>query len=242
MKKILLLSLLIVATIMVNAQTVIEKPKIGMSTASNVRIGKIELSDTATVIWFNTSYTPGNWISIPKKTYILPAGSKDTLFIRSTEGIPMNKQYTMPSSGKVDYKLIFPKIDPDIKSIDYGEANDGGSWFIYDIALKPEAWKSIIPEKLSGNWFRSDNGQWELSLLDSTAVYKSNVWKYIKYDEKEGTGTLKIKNGSKNLNLYIKQGENGALMIGESPSKLVKYTHEPDESVVPPYLNPIQLS
>ena len=233
MKKILLLNFALVLFYLVNAQTVLEQPKIGMSTASNVKIEKIELRDTATVLWFNTKNTPGNRISIPKKTYILPVGSKDTLYILSSEGIPLNKQYTFPASGEVSYKLTFPKIDSSVGSIDYGEANNGGTWFIYDIKLKPELFKSIIPEKITGNWFRSDNAQWEISLFDSVAVYKSQVWKYLQYSEKQGTGKIKLKNGSKNFDLYIKTSDNGTCLIGETPSKLVNCTHTPDESVIP---------
>lgn len=235
MKKFLLLNLALVLTYLVNAQTVLEQPKIGMSTASNLNIEKIELSDSTTVLWFHSKSTPGNRISIPKKTYILAVGSKDTLYIVSSEGIPLNKQYTFPASGEVSYKLTFPKIDSSVGSIDYGEANDGGTWFIYDIQLKPELLKSMIPEKITGNWFRSDNAQWKISLFDSVAVYKSQVWKYLQYSEKQGTGKIKLKNGSKNFDLYIKTSDNGTCLIGETPSKLVNYTHTPDESLIPAY-------
>jgi thiol-disulfide isomerase/thioredoxin len=231
MKKILLLNFALVLTLLVNAQTVVEQPKIGMSTASNVKIEKIVLSDSATVFWFHTKAAPGNWISIPKKTYLLPGGSKDTLFVKAAEGIPLNKQYIMPSSGEVSYKLTFPKIDASVSRIDYGEAD--GTWFIFDIRLKPDLYKSMIPEKLSGNWFRADNAQWEISLLDSAAVYKSRVWKILKYEEKNGTGTLRLKNASKNLTLYTKQGDDGNYMIGETPAKMLKYTNEPNETVIP---------
>jgi thiol-disulfide isomerase/thioredoxin len=233
MEKMFLLNFALLLTALVNAQTVVEQPRIGMTTASNVRIEKIVLSDTATVFWFNTKATPGNLINIPKKTYLLPVGSKDTLFIKAAEGIPLNKQYIMPSSGEVSYQLTFPKIGPSVGKIDYGEANDGGTWFIYDIRLKPDLYKSMIPEKLSGNWFRGDNAQWEISLLDSAAVYKSKVWKYLKYEEKDGMGILRLKNASKSLSLYTKSGEDGTYMIGETSSKMSKYTHEQDESVIP---------
>lgn len=229
MKKILLLNFALVLTVLVQAQTVIEQPKTGMSTASYIDITKIELKDSVTVLWFHVKFTPGNWISIPKTTYILPVGSKDTLKILSSDGIPLDKRFTMPSSGEVNYKLIFPKVDQSVRSIDYGES----VWFIYDIQLKPDLFKSLIPDKLISNWFRSDNGQWEISLMDSSAIYKSQVWIYKNFNEKDGLGTIKLMNGKKSATLFIKEGDNGTCMIGETPLKLLKYTSEPDESVIP---------
>jgi thiol-disulfide isomerase/thioredoxin len=204
-----------------------------MATASYVKIEKIDIRDTATVLWFHIDFKPGNWISIPKQTYIQPVGAKEKLFVVAAEGIPLNAKYTMPASGEVNFKLIFPKIDPSVTKIDYGEANDGATWFIYDIQLKPELFKSIIPEKIAGNWFSSSNAKWEISLLDSVAIYKSHVWKYVQYVEKQGIGQIKLKNGSKNLGLFIKPSDNGTCLIGETPSKLVNYTQTPDNSAIP---------
>ena len=229
MKKILLLNFILALTLLVKAQTVVEQPRIGMSTVSGLKIEKIELRDTVTVLSFSLNYPARSWIIIPKSTYLLPVGTKDTLYVISADGIPLGKQYKIPDSGNINYRLIFPKINPTVESFDYCET----SWFIYDIRLKPNLYKSMIHEKLSGNWFRSDNAQWEITLLDSAAVYKSQLWKYINFSEKDGLGTIKLKNGTKSITLYTKPGENGTCMIGETPLKLIKYTAEPDESVIP---------
>lgn len=229
MKKYLLLSLILLLGTFAKAQTVVEQPKIGMTTTPNVKIEKILLSDTATVLCFNTKRTPGDSIIISKSTYILPVGSKDTLFVRRADGIPLNKRYAMPASGEISYQLIFPKMNSSASKIDYGEAE--GTWFIFDIQLKPEEVKSVIPIELKGNWFRSDNAEWELSLLDSVAIFKSEVWKYKNYETKNGFGIIKLTNGSKNTILYTKQkGEK--LLVGETASKLIDYTKEQDESVL----------
>jgi len=241
MKTILFTAFALFLSYFAYSQTIIENPKVGMSTASNVKIVKIELSNAATVLWFHVNYTPGNWISIPKETFIQPNGTKDKLFVVSADGIPVGEQYTMPASGEVDYKLIFPKIDGSASKLDYGEGNDGGTWFIYDIQIKPEMFKSIVPEKIAGNWFRSDNAQWEISLFDSVAIYKSQVWKYQQYVEKDGTGKIGLKNGKKTLNIYTKLIDDKTCMIGEAPAKLVKYSQQPDESVIPADNEPFKL-
>lgn len=241
MKKLFLTAITLIFSQFAYSQTVLEQPKVGMSTSSYVEIEKIELRDTATVLWIHVDFTPGNWISIPQKTYLQPVGKKEKLFIVAAVGIPLNEQYTIPASGEANFQLIFPKIDPSVTKLDYGEANDGGTWFFYDIQLKPELFKSIIPEKIAGNWFRNDNAQWEISLLDSVAVYKSQVWKYLQYTEKQGTGKIKLKNGSKNLELNIRLSENGTCLIGQTAAKLVSCTHTPNNAVLPADKEPFKL-
>jgi thiol-disulfide isomerase/thioredoxin len=241
MRTFLLITSVLFLSVFAHSQTIIEKPKIGMSTAPSVNIEKIELRDTATVLWFHVNQTLGNWIRIPKESYIQPVGSKEKLFIVSTDGIPLNERYTIPASGEVDYKLVFPKIESSVGKLDYGEGNEGGSWFIYNIQLKPELFKSIVPEKIIGNWFRSDNAQWEISLFDSVAIYKSQVWKIKQYSEKEGVGKIGLKNGSKSLYIFTKPINDSTCVIGETPAKLIKYSSKPDESVVPEDKEPFKL-
>jgi thiol-disulfide isomerase/thioredoxin len=233
MKTILLTALVLAMSFFAYSQTIVENPKTGMSTASNVQLLKIELRDTATVMWFHVNQTPGNWISIPKETYIQPAGSNEKLYIKSAEGIEINGRYTMPASGEVNYQLLFPKVDASVSRLDYGEANDGGSWFIFDICIKAELQKSLLPETLCGDWFRADNGQWEISLFDSVAIYKSKVWKCLSFLEKDGLVKIKIKSGAKTMDIYSKTSTDGTCQIGETATKMAKYTRQPDESVIP---------
>ena len=89
-----------------------------------------------------------------------------------------------------------------------------------------------VPENLKGNWYRSDNAEWEISFLDSVVIYKSQVWNYLNCN-KEGLITLKENNGQKNLNLYVQEGSEGAFKIGETATKLIEYTKNRDESAIP---------
>lgn len=54
------------------AQTIVSNPKTGFSTAGNVQITKVELSDTATILSFDVEYTPNFWINAPIETHIQP--------------------------------------------------------------------------------------------------------------------------------------------------------------------------
>ena len=226
MKKITLLTLILLLSALVYGQTIIENPGTGFSTASNVKIKSIEIRDTATILSFHTTYTPFNQISIPKKTFIQPLNGSEKLYIVSTEGIPLGGNYTMPASGEVDYRLVFPKIDPSVSKLDYGEDNDGGTWFIYDILLKAVPEYSLVPKELRGNWFNKANGNWELSFFDSAAVYKKKVWDYGEVKLKNGKGTIELKGSKNNIRLAVKSGSDGSCSVGESTGTLKEYVSD----------------
>jgi thiol-disulfide isomerase/thioredoxin len=215
---------------MVNAQTVIEQPKVGMSTTFSFWINKIELRDDATVLFCHVVNPPKSWFQISSDNYLLPVGTKDTLHVISAEGITLNEHYTMTSSGNVDFKLFYPKVPSSVKYLDFSGPGDE-TWSIYDIQIKPRKHESKIPEELTGNWFRKDNAQWEVSLMKSMAVYNSKVWEYGKYRRKKGILTLK--NGKNSIKLYTKTEDSGSIRIGESPEKLAGYTNAPDETAIP---------
>jgi thiol-disulfide isomerase/thioredoxin len=233
MKRILLSVFALIFSLLTYSQILIENPKFGMSTATNVILEKIELRDTTTILWITVHSGAGSSILVPGETYIQPVGEKEKLMVTSAEGIALNNWTVLPALGEISYKLFFPKIDQSVSKLDYGEGNEGGSWFIYDIQLKPELFKSIVPEGITGNWFRSDNALWEISLFDSVAIYKSQVWKYLKYAEKDGLGKINLKCGSKNLEIYAKAGDDSTCLIGETPTKLTQYSKRPNPSVIP---------
>jgi len=226
MKKINLLLLTLLLSVAVYAQTIIEKPRYGLSTARTVNIVKIEVADTATVLYFHTTEKPGNWIYIPQQTYIQPLNDTNKLFVVASDGIPLNGKFVMTASGAVDYKLIFPKIAKSVNKVDYGEANSGGNWFIYDIEMKPSSDNSIPPQELTGNWFNQTTGNWELSLFDTIAIYKQQVWKYGASYLKKGKGSIELKNKSAKIQLFVKSDKKGIYLIGESLKTLTPYCND----------------
>jgi thiol-disulfide isomerase/thioredoxin len=219
MKKILTIILSSFFTVISLSQKVIENPRHGLSSDTDVKIVRVELNDSSVVLWFHTSSTPGSSMSIPERTYIVPSGSSQKLFIKLTDGIPLGKSISVPSSGSIEYKLIFPKIDAGVTSIDYGE--EGGSWHIYDIILKDTAFKAVIPDELRGHWFNTENGEWELSLLDTVVVYKKGIWNYsgVKYKNKEGS--ISIRNKDSKVELPIKLNKDGNLTLRNSSKALI---------------------
>ena len=211
------------------AQIVIENPEFGFSASPYVHITKIEIRDTATILSFRTSFPAGNMINIPKETYIQPLNTDQKLYIKSAIGVPIAEKHVMPASGIAEYQLIFPRIDPSVSKLDYGEANQkfdytrNLTWFIYDIRLKTLPEKSITPDLLKGNWYNSETGDWEVSFFDSLAIYKSKVWVIDEFKFRKGKGSISLKDNTKRIKLIVKQDKNGWCTIGESSKSMKEY-------------------
>lgn len=221
--------LFFLSAIVAYSQTVIENPKTGLSLNNNSTITKVELTDTATVLSIRTKYTPGWWISIPKETYIQPVGG-EKLFIKSSVGIPLNERYTMPALGEVSYKLIFPAIAKTTSYIDYGEANEGGSWFIYDIEIKPAMIKSGLPKGLRGNWFDKSTGNWEFGFYDKYIVYKNKLWSFNYPKVKKVLNSLRLSNNGKSIELFYKITTPNNVLLGLSAQNLKEYSNNVAEA------------
>jgi thiol-disulfide isomerase/thioredoxin len=226
MKTISLIFFTLFLAVSTRAQTVIENPRYGISTCDYLRITRIERTDSSTVLYFHVRFHPGNWISIPKETYIKPVGGSEKLFIKAAEGIPVNQKYTLPKSGEVSFSLAFPNPGDGVKKIDYGEANKGGTWFIYDIHLVPSE-NTRIPEWLQGNWFSQESGRWEASFLDTVAVYRNELWEYGDTKLKKDKFTVALINDAHEKTLLVHKDKNGSCLIGDSPQMLTACTTKP---------------
>ncbi|NMH89722.1 TlpA family protein disulfide reductase [Flavivirga algicola] len=206
------------------AQKIIENPDYGNSTVSG-DVTKIEILEDATVLHFHIKYRPGYWISIPKKTFIKSVDSEEKLFVTKAEGIPLNKRYFMPESGEVDYKLYFPKLNKSINEIDFGEANDGGTWYIYNIIINEE--EGGIPKVLRGNWMLTDgSNQWHYGFHSKKAIINKKIWNYKSVEKKGKKITVVLENGSNVKTVYAKLLKNGRVALGEDSKNLQNYSLE----------------
>ena len=230
MKKLMFFTLCIFTVCYSHAQKIIINPAVGFSSTSNVSIKKLEIRDTATVIDFRTEATPGTWILIPKESYIQPVG-REKLFLSSAKGIPVNKQYIMPDSGAVHYQLVFPPIADTVKTIDYGEANPGGSWFLYDIALSSEAGDNLLPENYFGAWTDATSGELKYYISGKNVVTDMCLWNIQAFDGSAKKGELTISDGKEQKVLFLKQEKDGNVLIGDSKKSLHSYTKNETASV-----------
>ncbi|MFW6275290.1 MAG: hypothetical protein ACOC2M_01495 [bacterium] len=226
MKKNILTLLMLSISVAIFGQTVIDNPKVAFSTAPMIAIQKIELHDTATVLHFKIFGNAGNKFSIPDQTYIQPEGKNEKLFITSTEGLPINNWNEINSTGELEYKLFFPAVNKSVSKFDYGEANQGGSWFLYDIQIREPANASNLPPELQGNWFNENTRNWEISFFDTVAVYQSQLWSYNDINIKKGEGSVKLKNNNCIAEIFIRFDKSGICRMGESKDNLEAYTND----------------
>ena len=92
--------------------------------------------------------------------------------------------------------------------------------------------KPFLPEKLKGNWFSIINSKWEISLFDSIAIYKSQVWNLQNIAEKDGSSKISLKKGARKISLYLKT-EKENLLVSEDGVNFLKLAAEPDCSLKP---------
>ncbi len=208
-------------------QKTINQPNHGLNTSKNLKLEKIELTDSSTILSFYYKDERKGNIIIPDKSYIQPIPGGEKIFVKSTKGIPLSKWYSFKESDNIRYQLIFPALDPSVSVIDFGEGNDGGSWFIYDIAIRNTS-ESVLPKELSGNWFYLENGAWKIGLYDTMAIYKNKVWTYDQVQFKRKTGTIQLKNNSSSVELTLKWNKQGQCEISESGISPVFCTQSTD--------------
>lgn len=226
MKKIFFLFAILLFASTVFAQKVIDKPDYGLSNLPG-KLTKIELTDSATIIHFYIKYPTGQWIFIPKESYIQDVNGGEKYFVTKTEGIPMGERYTMPESGEVSYQLYFPKLNSAVNKVDFGEANEGGSWTIYDIAVNEQKSVSLLPKELQGNWFQTDgSNQWDYGFYANQAVVNQAVWNYKTVEDKKNNYTIVLENAGNIKTVYAQIDRKGVVMLGENKEKLAIYSTE----------------
>ena len=231
MKKIFLLFAMLLSVSTIFAQKTIENPKTGFSAAPYLSIKKIEITDSTTVISFEITQYSGFKFTIPKQTYIKDVANEEKIFIKSAEGISLKSGNVVPESGVLNYKLIFGKLDKKVSKIEYGEANDGGNWFIYDIALQDIPNPSGINKELEGNWFNAENGNWEIGFYDNNLVFKNQVWNYEKVALKKGNGSVNLTHENQKVTLFVKKGKEGNYFIGENPKSLIAFANKSQNEI-----------
>jgi len=114
------------------AQKVINNPD-SNGTNFSARVTKVILSDTEIVMYFDMKEPLGSRFLIPEETYIENALDGERVYVKKGEGVKIGSWKTILNSNGYRYKLFFPPLSKDIRKINYGESNEGGSWFIFKL-------------------------------------------------------------------------------------------------------------
>lgn len=152
MKKIHLLSLLLLGFVFCQCTEtrprVIDRPDHGLQSSKTLEINKVELTDSATILYVDAYFRPKNWIQIAAETYIRANGEK--YIITGSEGIEINEKHWMPDSGEDHFTLFFPPLPKGTKSFDFFESDCETCFKIWDIDLtgKSKPYKPELPAEI----------------------------------------------------------------------------------------------
>lgn len=205
-----------------SAQKIIEWPEFKGTTAPYIKILKIELHDTATIMDFRVHFAPDNWIRIPKETWIQDSNGGEKLYVKSAKGIEIDTEHFTPESGINEYTLYFPPIGEEVETIDYLEHQ----WKIYEIELGRREKFSIFPKPLLGNWLRTDgSNEWMFGFYNDVVIYDNEIWKQVLISQKEDIYQLMLQKEGKKKKLVAKP-KGDKLLIGPDEANLELFSKE----------------
>lgn len=180
----LILSVFVLLTINVHsAKTkVIERPPFSVWNSTTIEIEKIVLSDTATVLFIKAFFYPNQWIRIDTETYLRVNGEK--VKMQKSEGIPLDTECYMDSTGQKRFSLIFPPIDPTTQQIDFIESDCDNCFKIWGVELnsKKLSKRVEVPKEVKATAVvnMKENGQLETpSFKSEPAILKGQFLGYV---------------------------------------------------------------
>lgn len=209
-------------TLTAQSQTIIENPDYATSTAPYVHITKVELDKDVTRLYFTTTYD-GDWIKIPAQTYIQADADSTKYFVRSAEGIEIDKQHEMRNNNTVSYILSFPAVNINTATINYGE--EGGTWFIDKVELSNTIAANTMPKGLRGGWYNATTGLADIAFYKLNAVYDNKVWSYQLIDTYK-KNTIQLTDGKTIKRFYFKKISPSEILFGTSSKNAKRYAKE----------------
>lgn len=136
-KKMALLALAATAWLATTANTPVtrsvENPFIESTNTMTLDISKVELSDTATVLYTDAYFRPHYWIKISSESYLQADGKKYAL--KGTQGIEADSLFWMPETGEASFRLSFEPLPRDTRSFDFIESDCDECFKLFGIDL-----------------------------------------------------------------------------------------------------------
>ncbi|MDR2683153.1 MAG: redoxin family protein [Dysgonamonadaceae bacterium] len=132
-----------------NNRGVVERPAFIARNTDALEIDKVELSDTATILYIKAFYAPHNWIRIDPNSFLLDEEGKQYP-IRSTEGMELGKEFYMPDSGESEFTMTFSPVPSHVAAVDFSEGDFEGAFKIWGIQLTNKPLKIDVPKRLQG--------------------------------------------------------------------------------------------
>ncbi|TCO10590.1 TlpA family protein disulfide reductase [Natronoflexus pectinivorans] len=216
-----------------HAQTVIENPTVGGTNVPYAKIERVTLTDTATIIDFNTEFIPGWWIRVnDDKTFITDSSGGDELYVKAAEGLILNEQHWTPESGLNIYSLIFPPLDKDVESFDL----IGESWRFFDIRICVDNNDLLnFPEWARGNWLATDgSNNWKYGFYKDCVIYDNTIWRDVDFEEagdqlkiflnKDDRKITLIAHNAGDELLKVRNGQDDVALVSRNQTRVRGYT------------------
>lgn len=134
---------------------VVEYPMIESANTMTLDFSKVELTDTATILYTDAYYRPHYWIRISSESYLAADGKKYKL--TGTRGIEADSLFWMPDSGEASFTLTFEPLPKRTKSFDFIESDCEDCFKIFGIDLTGKKTYDV-PEQIPSD-LRRINGQ-----------------------------------------------------------------------------------
>lgn len=195
----------------VRAQQTIDRPSYRFRNTGIYRVGRIELSETATRLQLLSEFIPGWWVIFSKeKTCVEDPRTGQKYLATDVQGIQWGQKKTTPKSGVDTFYFTFPPLPKGIKEIDL-KAGGGG---IYGIVLDKDKQKaSAFPPQFAGNWYGTD-GSWQVGFYDDFALLNNKFWDYQNIRVKGKKVYLTLKNNDEQKQLSLTLQKDGNCRIG----------------------------
>lgn len=123
----------------------VERPRMGWRNTGSLEMDRIELSDTATVLWFDVFNTGFETFSISPGASLRAEGRD--IAVKRAEGIVLGREVRLPEDGgKASFRLVFPPVGPQTERLDFREGANG--WKLFDIDLTGRLFADACPTDL----------------------------------------------------------------------------------------------
>ncbi|MFA9388487.1 MAG: TlpA family protein disulfide reductase [Prolixibacteraceae bacterium] len=161
---------------------IVDFPPFNVWSHTSIEIEKIALSDTATVLYINAFYRPNMWIRISSDSYLGVNGEK--VLIKSSNGIGLDAECYMDSTGQKKFSLVFPPIDRKTERIDFIESDCDNCFKIWGIELnsKKLTVRTEVPKEIKklAEVNMNDSPELEIPIFNaSDAVLKGKFLGYV---------------------------------------------------------------
>ena len=131
----------------------VENPFIESANTMTLDIAKVELSDTATVLYTDAYFRPHYWIKISSESYLQADGKKYAL--KGTQGIEADSLFWMPETGEASFRLNFEPLPRNTRSFDFIESDCDDCFKLFGIDLTGKT-EATVPSDIPAEVIRAN--------------------------------------------------------------------------------------